>query len=692
VVRYTPEQDEAAPRENGETGETLVADRPQGEKPARRKTRGDSEFRTDIQALRAIAVVAVILYHAHISFASGGYIGVDVFFVISGYLITSRLVRDARSGKRSLVEFYARRARRILPVATLVLLVTIVGARLFQNPLALRQTGIDIRSAAWFVSNIRFAHTGTTYLAEAGPVPLVQQYWSLSVEEQFYLLWPVLVLCLAAAAAWTSRSMRVFLGAALAGIVGITFAISVASSKSDPIHAFFLLQSRAWEFGVGALLAVFAANLKPLARQFGELLLPLGLLAIVVPVVAYGSGTTWPGFHAAVPVLGTALVIAAGLDGTRGAINGLLAVGPVQATGRYSYSLYLWHWPLVVLFVAKHSYSSSSVAVALIGTALLSIASFHLVESPAQRSAWLRMRPAVSILLGLALILVVTVASFALNSAKLDSGRPSGAAPHVPGAPPVPIDFVPSDLSPSLDKGTSAFDPNAESNVTCRKLGQCSYGSPNASTRVVLFGDSHAGQWTAALRVLADQNGWRVDRFTRGGCSALAGSAARPGCRSWINATWKTIDQIKPALLILSEETVHLPANRERFRNLRLQAISRAPAGTRVAIMSETPETKSNVPSCLATHLTNTRPCEPKARAKWMLDVNAELATIARQSGATFVDATPMVCTATRCPAIAGNILVYRDYGHLTSTFVASRAPDLGMLLAPILAAPPHRG
>jgi hypothetical protein len=422
-------------------------------------------------------------------------------------------------------------------------------------------------------------------------------------------------------------------------------------------------------------------------------LLPLGLLAIVVPVVAYGSGTTWPGFNAAVPVLGTALVIAAGLDGTRGAINRFLAVGPVQAIGRYSYSLYLWHWPLVILYVARHRYSFTNVTFALIGTTLLSIASFHLVESPAQRSAWLRMRPAVSILLGLVLILVVTAASFALNTVKLDSGRPSGAARHVPGSPPVPLDFVPSDLSPALDRGTSTYDPNSESNVTCQRLGQCSYGAPNASTRVVLFGDSHAGQWAAALRVLAEQKGWRVDRFTRASCSALAPSGAVSGCRSWVRNTWKTIETIKPRLLILSEETVWLPADLNQFANKREQAIRLAPAGTSVVIMSETPETKRNVPACLADHLTNTRPCEPKAKAvRSMRAVNAELAKIAQQTGATFVDATPMICTANRCPAIAGNILVYRDYGHMTTTFVESRAPDLGMLLAPVLNSAPHSG
>jgi hypothetical protein len=348
----------------------------------------------------------------------------------------------------------------------------------------------------------------------------------------------------------------------------------------------------------------------------------------------------------------------------------------------------------MVLYVARHEYSFRYVIPALIVTALLSVASFHLVESPAQRSAWLRMRPAVSILLGLALILVVTVASFALDSSPhaIDSGRPSGAAPHVPGRPPVPTDFVPSDLSPTLAKGTSTFDPNAERNVKCRTLGQCSYGSPNAATRVVLFGDSHAGQWAPALRVLAQQKGWRVDRFTFGGCSALAPSASVAGCTSWADDTWRQIDKIKPDLLVLSEENVSLPGDLDQFRDVRAQAVRRAPAGTRVAIISETPEAKASVPTCLTKHLDDTRPCEPQARAQWMLDVNAQLAAIAQQSGATFVDATPMICTANRCPAVAGNILVYRDFGHLTSAFVESRAPDLGMLLAPVLSAAPPRG
>ena len=645
-------------------------------------------FRTDIEGLRAIAVVAVVAYHLHLTGFSGGFVGVDVFFVISGYLITSHLVRDAAAGRRvRFREFYARRARRILPAATVGLVATIGAAMVWQNPLQLAQTtGADARSAALFFANVRFESQATDYLAEAGGVSLFQQFWSLSVEEQFYLLWPTLMMVAVLFAARATRSIRKSAAIVLAALVAGSFGVSWYASLHDPIPAFYLLQSRAWEMGVGALLAVAGTHVARVCRPLGGSLALVGAAGILGAIVLYSTSTTWPGVAAVVPVVGTAMVIAGASETRTGSVARLLAVPPMQIVGRYSYSIYLWHWPLVVLIVGTAPSLAKSVAV-VAATAVLAAASFHFVEHPVRRSPWLRAQTNVSLCLGLVLILVAVAASFLpkLFEPALDAGRPSTAPAHMLGAPPVPTDFVPSDIVPRLVDGTSSVDPFAERNVECLELGQCVYGDPDADARVVLFGDSHAGQWAPALADVATSHGWRVDRLTRGGCSSLTATGV-PACGAWVRREWDQIEALDPDLVVVSN------ASDGQFRQApgpwedRARATLRqVPDGLPLAVLSETPRAAESVPECLSEHLRDVSPCEPTWPAPRTVAINDRLASLAGESGATFVDLTPTLCLAERCPAVAGNVLVYRDAHHVTTAFATSRADDLYHQLAPLL-------
>jgi peptidoglycan/LPS O-acetylase OafA/YrhL len=652
-----------------------------------------SRLRTDIEGLRAIAVIAVILYHAEVPGVSGGFAGVDVFFVISGYLITNRLVWEAGSGSGvAFRDFYARRVRRILPMANLVIIITIAIAVMTESRLQLAQSmGPDARAAALFFSNVRFAANGTTYLGEAGSVSPFLQFWSLSVEEQFYLLWPALMMLVAAVAARAAKPVRALAAVALGIVVAVSFSLSLHFSAARPIDAFFVLQYRAWELGVGALVAVCASELMRLTRPINGALGIVGLVAVAASVFLYGAETVWPGWAATVPVLGTAMVITAGLAGPVGLVNRCLALWPVQAAGRYSYSLYLWHWPLIVAVDGGGMRSSVAAAVAL--TVVLSVVSFHLVEHPVRSSTWLRERTNVSLAMGLALVLIAAAASFvpALVAGPLDSGRPYDGPPHQPGSPPVPTDFVPSNLTTRLADSTNDRDPYAERNVSCRKVGQCAYGDAAAQVQVVLFGDSHAGHWTPALEALASEKGWHVERLTRGECNSFARPEGAEGnslgtnraCRRWLDRTWREIERLKPDLLILSN--VSRPKKTDDFESLVRQAIERAPEETRVAVFSQDPLSGTDVPECLSDHLEDTAKCDPTRSPDWPASIDAVLSAVAAESGATFVDLTPMLCTSDRCPTIAENILVYRGGSHLTSAFARSRAPDLGLLLDPIL-------
>jgi peptidoglycan/LPS O-acetylase OafA/YrhL len=657
--------------------------------------RSGSRLRTDIEGLRAVAVVAVVAYHLQVRGFSGGFSGVDVFFVISGYLITGHLVSEAAQGRGiGFRDFYARRARRILPVATVVIIATLLAGAWSQNPLDFAQTTpADARSAALFFSNVRFASLSTDYLADALGGSLFQQFWSLSVEEQFYLLWPTLMFVVVAGLAGRRRSVRRPTAVALGLVIAGSFALSVVASRDDPIPGFFLLRSRAWELAVGALLAVGAQQIGRVVRPVRSGVAVVGLGGIVFAIVAYGHATTWPGVAAAVPVIGTAMVIAAGIDSSDSLVARGLALRPMQAIGRCSYSIYLWHWPLALLIAEKQGYSTAAAILVAGLTYLLAIGSYGLIEHPVRSSAWLRSNTIASLAMGLGLIVLAVAESFlaALFVPDFDTGRASGAAPHVAGAPPEPTDFVPSDLEPPLIDGTALVDPSAERNIDCGDVGQCSYGDPAADVHVVLFGDSHVGQWAGAIEVLAETEGWHVDRLTQGGCSTFAPSTGPatgvgPGCRTWQEDRWGDIQEMQPDLLILANHSQpQFDGDPQVWERGVEEALTRAPQGTAVAVLAETPVAAERVPQCLAVHLDEVAPCEPEWPTELNVAINERLAGMTRAAGAAFVDLNPILCLDERCPAVAGNLLVYQDRDHITTTFSRSRAAEVGSHLRSLL-------
>jgi peptidoglycan/LPS O-acetylase OafA/YrhL len=306
--------------------------------------------RRDIEGLRAVAVLLVVLYHCGVRFLGGGYVGVDVFFVISGYLITGLLLREAAAtGRISILGFYARRIRRLLPAALLVTAATVVAAYRWLPPLRAPQVALDGLFTTLYGLNYRLAGVGIDYLqADAAPSPL-QHFWSLAVEEQFYLLWPVLLLL-----GWRwKRSV-------LVGVVVVSLGTSLWQTAANPTWAYFGLHTRAWELGAGALVAVLGGRLPTVFA-------PLGVGAIVLAAVLYTDRTAFPGYAALLPVAGTVAVLLAP--------SRLLDAAPLQAVGQLSYSWYLWHWP----FLAFGGRPRLVLAAGALGAAALTYA---LVENP----------------------------------------------------------------------------------------------------------------------------------------------------------------------------------------------------------------------------------------------------------------------------------------------------------------------
>ena len=420
-------------------------------------------FRRDIEGLRALAVLLVLAYHADLGPFSGGYIGVDVFFVLSGFLITSLLVRELGvTGGLSLRRFWARRARRLLPASCLVIVATLVAGSFVLAPLAQLDLARDGLAAATFVVNIVFAHQQGDYLtADLAPSPLLH-FWSLAVEEQFYLVWPILLLLVAG----YRRRYR----AAVAGLVAVLWPVSLAAcvwltTRNQP-WAFYGLPTRAWELLTGAGLALLAAKLLRIPGPVRALLGWAGLAAVVVSAMAFSDTTTFPGVAAALPVLATAAVVAAG-PALRTGPAALLRWGPLQWIGQRSYSIYLWHWPALVLVAAElgplSAWQRLAVVLASVGVAAVT---YSFLENPVRHSRWLAAKARRGLVLGGSLVgigAVTALVAAAATPSLVGSGTAAAPAvvlnasgvPLAPDGSGAPSDGVPSGGVPN-DQASAA--------------------------------------------------------------------------------------------------------------------------------------------------------------------------------------------------------------------------------------------
>lgn len=370
-------------------------------------------FRPDIEGMRGIAVGLVLLYHGFQAPFTGGFIGVDVFFVISGFLITNLLLNEqARTGRISISRFYARRVRRILPAATLVVLATVFASYYWLGFIAGNQIADDAKWTAVFCANIHFGLLGTDYLGSQLPPSPLLHMWSLGVEEQFYLVWPGLFLGLVLLVRGARH--RNALAATLLVIIGASLAWSIIQTLSNTTWAYFSPLTRAWELALGALVAVLApvaARVRP--SWLIELVSLCGIAGIVVSALVLNSSTRYPGWAVALPVTSTALLIAAGCANQGTLVGRALAVRPMQWIGARSYSLYLWHWPFLTIAAEYLAHDLS--AIQNTGLLLLALAatavSYRLIENPVRRARVLATHTGLTLAIGAVLVSVTVGAA-----------------------------------------------------------------------------------------------------------------------------------------------------------------------------------------------------------------------------------------------------------------------------------------
>ncbi len=680
-------------------------------------------FRRDVEGLRAVAIVLVVLYHVHAGLAPGGYVGVDVFFVISGFLITGQLVRELRTGGRiSFLAFYARRARRILPAALLTLIVTAVASALLLNPLAAKRALHDVPSAIYFGANVHFAAQGADYFdAGLSPSP-IQHFWSLAVEEQFYIVWPLLLVV--SSLVWLrvrdrsrrERVQRPVIGAViviLAILAGISLMASIRQTATSPSWAYFSIVTRAWELAVGAVVALALPLVARLDRRLAIPLSWVGLSCIALAAALFSDTTSYPGDSALLPVLGTAAAICGGsaLASRRFGAEALLRTPPFQHVGAWSYSWYLWHWPALVLVpaVLGHTLSEIQAIAVAVASLVIAVMSFVLLERPIRRIEIVGRRPALGLGVGGALA-AIAIAIVALSGSLVGPLASKDAAParltaqHKLASSSLRADLiagartikVPSNLRPPLSAMASALPriiaDGCELGFGRDQIKPCIYGDGDSHTTVVLFGDSHAGHWFDALNWISNRRHWRLVVMTKEGCTpAEVTFRADPDslCARWREKAKARIAGLRPALVIVSwarwleplaSQKAGVPTGYGGPWQDGLAAIFQflRSSAKRVIFISDTPYLPQPAPDCVADHLSNVRPCTTKRSDATVLPaIKAAELRIAKQEHINSIDPTSWFCTPKVCPVIVGNILVYHDKSHMTSEWSRFIAPVL---------------
>jgi peptidoglycan/LPS O-acetylase OafA/YrhL len=678
-----------------------------GQPPTMRK------FRPDIEGLRAVAVLAVVVGHAGLA-GHGGYVGVDVFFVISGFLITRQLVAELeRRDRISFAGFYARRARRILPAATVVSVATLLASLHWLSPLRMYGIGRDAIYAAFSGINLRLAQEGTDYFKSGAPPSPFQHYWSLSVEEQFYLLWPLLLVVGGLAGPRRSRTKR--LAWTLLGVMAVSLWLSVTVTHDSQPWAYFGGHTRAWELALGAFLAVVAGRLRHMPNALAAQLSWLGLAAIVFACLRFDEATSYPGLAVALPVLGAAAMVAAGCAAPRCGAELVLGRAPMQFAGRVSYSWYLWHWPILIIWPeATERALTTPEKAAGIGLSLaLAVATFHLVEQPFRRRHLVTASPLRGLGAGAGLVAAAVAAALLVTTVvKVPTGgtvaKPvfgTATAASAPGAgsahgqvvaavrAATRLTALPANLTPSLTDAAKDLPQthacSAERTQSAPTYPCGSFGDPRGRRTIAVVGDSHAGMWVPAFDAVARRQHWKMLLFEKDGCpianypdfvSSKLGRVFTE-CNAWRAAVIRLVGTLRPSLVAVAGQTRSVALGPEGMEET-IGAL--AASGAKVVFLEDTPYPNREVPDCLAKNASNPRKCalgrhDDQVRLDWVQRANE--VTGARRGGASVIDPTGWFCTDQSCPAVVGNTLVYLDESHITATYARQLAPVLSPYL-----------
>ena len=570
-----------------------------------------------IQGLRAYAVLLVLIFHA--GWNSGGFVGVDVFYVISGYLITGLIIREENF---SFANFYARRAKRLLPAAFLVLLVTSILFWIFAPSPGRSQYSKDLLASTWYVSNYLYAHWQNDYQnLGSQPSPLIH-YWSLAVEEQFYLIWPLLIVI------FRRRLKSAVILLSLSSLL-----LSIYLVYKAPIFAFYSLPTRAFELGAGALLSIFAIKIKQ------SFIAWIGIFLIVIAALEFNQNTNFPGLPALLPVIGAALILMASSS------NPILSNRIAQKLGDWSYSIYLWHWPLLtipVLYLQRQLTGIEKLFLIIICIFCAAL-TYRYLENPLRLSNISNRK-----------VLTSSVVTGLLLSA---------IAGFIAITPANALNMNEIRKQPVIYKDGCQLDKQAT-----KPNEKCVYGDKQGAKSAVLFGDSHAAQWFPAIDNWAKSKGYKLIVMTKSSCPAFDlplrdnGAFKANLCNAFRRNALIEIEKLKPVVVIASSFE-HYPGITD------YESYGPLPIASKQLIIRDTPWPNRDIPTCLTTN----RSC-----------VAPKPVTINYKDAQLF-DPIPLLCSK-NCPAKVDGLVAYRDQTHISVAIAEHFARKLAEKLDSVVA------
>lgn len=651
-------------------------------------------FRSDIEGLRAIAILLVVAAHAKVSELAGGFVGVDVFFVLSGYLITGLLVQEIQTTQTlRFAAFYARRLRRLLPALLLMLVVSGVLGWLLVAPSEQAGQATAAASAALWVSNFYFAFANLGYFSPGAETSLFLHTWSLGVEEQFYLIWPLFLML--ALGAWEG-SRQPFNLARLKLTMQVIFIASlllcVYWTYKQPELAFYMMPARTWQFALGAL--VFLHFGSPNTENDGsrtddgldrsslrlallQLSGWLGLALILLAALVLDTHMAYPGMWALLPSMGAAMILAAGAKKPRDGVGKLLSIPPMQAIGRVSYAWYLWHWPILLLGATLMSLDSAAYRLALVVVSfLLAVGSYYLIETPIRRNQRLAVRPGRFVLAAVVLMLLANVSGIRWhNNAQARMNQPEQVR-YLTARSDAPIIYR---------MGCDDWYHSAKVEI-------CAFGPKDATHTAIAIGDSIALQWFPAFAEVFNKPGWRLLVMTKSSCPMVDEPMFYPrigreyvNCEIWRNDALLQLAELKPDIVIMGS-AIYGFTREELVRGTKSVLNTISSAAGHVFILRSTPKLPFDGPSCLAprswlyTAISSKSQCmatwdNPSSNSvhQWLQAAASEFNNVST------IDMTDTICPQGHCRALRDGIIVFRDSQHLSATFARSLGPELGL-------------
>lgn len=642
------------------------------------------KWRTDIQGLRAIAVLGVVLFHAGVPLIDGGFTGVDVFFVISGFLITGMLFPPIEGPTRSIPSFLTSRVRRLLPASILTLIVVTFVTWLTIDPLQRTEIFKQIRFAALQVSNIAMARDSNDYLAGDTALNPVMHFWTLGLEWQYYLLWALVVAICILLFRKSRSALRAAITIMLVVLFVGTLSASIIVTPIDPGPSYFLLTTRAWEFSIGGIVFLsgpwIAKRLTTFARNF---LAVIGVVGIIASFFVINSTTTFPGYAALLPTVATALVIVAGSKPLSTGVSRLFDNPVAQRIGATSYSWYLWHWPFLVfplLWWGDRPLWINLVLVAL--SYLAAELSYTFIEQPA-RYKFPALKRAV---LALPLAIVVMVATAGLGAALKPLPSPADG------------DLAAVIQAEAISKETGTpYTDGCHRSLKSTNAKPCYYGDLNSNTLVVLWGDSHAGHWFLPFEEAAIENHWKIAYYTKSACSVMDPTATNlevsESCKQWQQESQRRIIASKPNLVVIGGRWQRPswlvvadgdPSQRvsglrvgdtEAAVGLRKTTVALNDAKIETVLLEDNPLPPGNIPRCVAKNGLTSTACD------WPIPSTLGVTEEAAARGLPYVHVVNLneyLCPNGKCKAIVNGSITIRDDHHLSEPFARTLAGPLG--------------